>query len=145
MIPILLIVMRKLRGGRLRKVTRQVRRKVGTEHYLVRLQNPVFITNISQMFFTPCESLKFQSRWTSPLSLNRHTSPTHRLVTADASGWSALLRGRVSLVMVLDSIHHSHPIWLTQTCSVHLSVGGWGNLGTCMSKLKVSWSWIHKH
>lgn len=57
MIPILLIVMRKLRGGRLRKVTRQVRRKLGIEHYLVRLQNPVFITNISQMFFTPVRVL----------------------------------------------------------------------------------------
>ena len=57
MILIVLIVMRKLRGGRLRKVTRQVRRKLGIEHYLVRLQNPVFITNISQMFFPPVRVL----------------------------------------------------------------------------------------
>lgn len=57
MIPILLIAMRKLRDGRLRKVTRQVRRKLGIEHYLVRLQNPVFITNISQMFFPPVRVL----------------------------------------------------------------------------------------
>ena len=56
MIPILLIVMRKLRGGRLRKVTRQVK-KLGIEHYLVRLQNPVFISNISQMFFSPVRVL----------------------------------------------------------------------------------------
>lgn len=57
MILLVLIVMRKLRGGRLRKVTRQVRRKLGIEHYLVRLQNPVFITNISQMFFPPVRVL----------------------------------------------------------------------------------------
>ena len=92
--------------------------------------------------FSPCESLKFQSHWTTSLSLNRHTSPAHRLVTADASGWSALLWGRVSLFVVLVSIQYSQPMWLTQTCSIHLSVGGWGHLGTCVSKLNCSW--IHK-
>lgn len=97
---------------------------------------------LPDVFFSPCETLKFQSHWTTSLSLNRHTSPAHRLVTADASGWSALLWGRVSLVVVLDSIHYSQSMRLTQTCSIHLSVGGWGHLGTCMSKLNCSW--IHK-
>ena len=57
MIPIL--AMRKLRGERLRKVTRQARRKLGIGHYLVRLQNSVSITNIPPVI--TCRSLKFQS------------------------------------------------------------------------------------
>lgn len=124
MIPIL--AMRKLRGERLRKVTWQTRRKPGIEHYLVRLENSVSITNIPPVI--TCRGLKFQSNWTTWLSLNRRTSPAQSLVTADPSLWSALLCGQVSLVVGLESYIIVIPCGPLRPTKSTVKLGELGNL-----------------